>query len=177
MTSLRVTWSMAEETEPIEPLKPPTTMATTYPIHPSADFAANESRVVHTTHLTLKYLFGLVPIVAGADKFFNLLAHWESYLNPLVLRVVPMSAMGFMRLVGVIEIAAGILVFLKPRVGGFVVMAWLIAIALQLVFWGQYLDVAVRDLVMAIGGALTLARLSPFEEKPTERQIIPPTAP
>lgn len=71
-----------------------------------------------------------------------------------------------MRLVGVIEIIAGIIVFLKPRVGGFIVMAWLIAIALQLIDIGQYLDVAVRDLVIAIGGALTLTRLSAFEEKP-----------
>jgi uncharacterized membrane protein YphA (DoxX/SURF4 family) len=139
-------------------------MAMTYPIHP-ADFAASESRVVHSTQLTLKWLFGLVPVIAGVDKFFNLLANWEAYLNPLALRIVPLSAGSFMRVVGIIEIVAGIIVFLKPRIGGFIVMAWLIAIALQLVLWGQYLDVAVRDLVMAIGGALTLARLSPFEEK------------
>ena len=132
---------------------------------------------MHTIQQTLKWLLGLVPIVAGADKFFNFLADWEAYLNPLALRIVPMSAGGFMRLVGIIEIAAGIIVFMKPRVGGFIVMAWLIAIALQLVLMGQYLDIAVRDLVIAIGGALTLARLSPFEEKSAEPRIATPTAP
>ncbi len=127
---------------------------------------ANEDHVVHTVQLTTKWLFGLVPIIAGADKFFNLLANWEHYLNPLALRILPLSPVGFMHLVGVVEIVAGIIVFIKPRVGGFIVMAWLLAIALQLVLWGQYLDIAVRDLGMAIGGALTLARLSPFAAKP-----------
>lgn len=143
-------------------------MNTTYPIHPSADLAARESRAVHTIQHTLKWLFGLVPIIAGGDKFFNLLANWEAYLNPVFLRIVPLSATGFMRLVGIIEIVAGILVFVRPRLGGWIVMAWLIVIALQLVLAGQYLDIAVRDLALAIGGALTLARLSPFEEVSTE---------
>jgi uncharacterized membrane protein YphA (DoxX/SURF4 family) len=137
-------------------------MAITYPIHPSAAAVSQqETRVVHTTYVTLKLLFGLVPIVAGADKFTNLLTNWEAYLNPLVLRIIPVSATTFMHAVGIIEIIAGALVFAKPRLGAWVVTAWLIAIALQLILAGQYLDVAVRDLVMALGGALTLARLDP----------------
>ena len=121
-----------------------------------------ETNVVHSIQATLKYLFALVPIVAGADKFTNLLAVWESYLNPLALRIVPVSATTFMHGVGIIEIVAGVVVFLRPRVGAFIVMIWLLAIAAQLVLWGRFLDVAVRDIVMALGGALTLARLTPF---------------
>ncbi len=143
-------------------------MATTYPIHPSTAVApATESQVVHTTQLTLRYLFGLVPIVAGLDKFTNLLAHWETYLNPMALSVVPVSAATFMHVVGVIEVIAGIVVLAKPRIGGFIVMAWLLAISLQLLVWGRFLDIAVRDAVMALGGALTLARLTPFTERST----------
>jgi hypothetical protein len=67
-----------------------------------------------------------------------------------------------MHLVGVIEIIAGILVFVRPRLGGFVVMGWLLAIALQLLVWGQFLDIAVRDIVIALSGPLILARLTPF---------------
>src|SRR4051812_15939878 len=113
-------------------------MATTYPIHPAADLSVSESRVTHSSFVTLKLLFGLVPIVAGADKFANLLCNWEAYLNPLVLRIVPMTEISFMHVVGIIEIIAGILVFARPRLGGFVVMAWLLAIALQLVVWGRF---------------------------------------
>lgn len=126
--------------------------------------AHSEHHVVHTVQATLRILFGLVPIVAGADKFTNILADWAQYLNPLVLRIVPLTDVVFMRLVGVVEIVAGVLVLAKPRIGAYVVMAWLIAIALQLLVWNHFLDVAVRDLVMAIGGALTLARLTPFAE-------------
>ena len=126
---------------------------------------SSESRVVHTTHTLLKYVFAVVPVVAGADKFTNILAHWETYLSPFVLRIIPVSASSFMHLVGVIEIVAGIFVWLKPRLGGFVVMAWLLAIAGQLILGWQSVDVAVRDIVIALTGALTLARLTPITER------------
>jgi hypothetical protein len=138
-------------------------MATTYPTHAAA-MPATESEVVHGSYSMLKFLFGVVPIVAGADKFTNFLAHWEDYLNPMIPQILHMTPHNFMLIVGVIEIIAGIIVFAKPRFGGFLVMAWLIGIALQLILWGHFLDIAVRDLVMALGGALTLARLAPFEQ-------------
>ncbi|MBO2030821.1 hypothetical protein J4D99_05405 [Siccationidurans ginsengisoli] len=106
--------------------------------------------------LTLTY--GLVPIVAGLDKFTNLLTNWEAYLAPNQVRLLPVAAPAFMHLVGIIEVVAGILVLLRPRIGAWVVMGWLIAIALTLVSGGHYFDVAVRDLVMAIG-AWSLAYL------------------
>lgn len=108
---------------------------------------------------TLKYTYGLVPIVAGADKFTNLLTHWEDYLSPSISNMLPFSASTFMMIVGVIEIVAGILVLWRPRFGAYVVMAWLIAIAITLIAGQHYYDVAVRDLVMSIG-AFSLARLS-----------------
>ena len=107
----------------------------------------------------LQYTYGIVPIVAGADKFANLLTRWEDYLSPSLIEILPISAGAFMHIVGIIEIAAGTLVLLRPRIGGYVVMAWLILIALTLISGGHYFDVAVRDLVMAIG-AYCLAKLS-----------------
>jgi uncharacterized membrane protein YphA (DoxX/SURF4 family) len=105
----------------------------------------------------LKITFGVVPIVAGLDKFTNLLTNWEQYLSPMVSQMVPAGI--FKRAVGIIEIAAGILVLSKmTRIGGYVVSAWLVAIALNLLSTGQFLDVAVRDLVMAVG-AFALAKL------------------
>ena len=145
-------------------------MATTYPIH-SSDTHPTETEVVHSSHTLLKYAYGLVPIIAGADKFTNLIVKWEEYLNPTISSLLPFAPHTFMLIVGVIEIIAGILVFAKPRLGGFVVMAWLLAIALQLVFWGHHLDVAIRDAVLAIG-ALTLARLSPFAQAAEERAKV-----
>lgn len=116
---------------------------------------------LHSIHLTLRLTFGIVPIVAGLDKFTNLLTHWADYLAPFLVRLLPVSTGAFMQVVGVIEIVAGVLVLTKPRLGAAVVAAWLALIAVTLLASGRYLDVAVRDLVMAIG-ALTLCRLTPL---------------
>jgi len=107
----------------------------------------------------LKYTYGLVPIVAGLDKFTNLLTNWQDYLSPFVTNMLPFSAGAFMEIVGIIEIAAGVLVLIRPHIGAYVVMGWLALIALNLNLSGHYFDVAVRDLVMAIG-AFSLAKLS-----------------
>jgi uncharacterized membrane protein YphA (DoxX/SURF4 family) len=125
----------------------------------------------------LKLAFGLVPIVAGLDKFFNLLTNWEQYLSPLVSGIIPAST--FMHVVGVIEVAAGLLVLSKlTRVGAYIVSAWLVGIALNLLTTGKYFDIAARDLVMAVG-AYTLARLSevrapaPARERPQAEELRP----
>lgn len=107
----------------------------------------------------MHYTFGIVPIVAGLDKFTNILTDWTIYLSNGMTEILPFETATFMMLVGIIEIVAGILVLARPAIGAFVVMGWLILIALVLIFNGMYLDVAVRDLVMAIG-AYSLAKLS-----------------
>jgi len=107
----------------------------------------------------LKFTYGLIPIVAGADKFTNLLTDWPHYLNPSIKSALPVSDHVFMCIVGIIEIIAGILVFINPQKGGLLVSVWLILIALNLIAAGTYLDVAVRDLAMAIG-AFSLSKLS-----------------
>lgn len=123
----------------------------------------------------LKLAFGLVPIVAGLDKFTNLLTNWTQYLNPLATSLVPVSPATFMHIVGVIEIVAGVIVLSKfTRLGAYIVMAWLVAIALNLIFMGRYLDIAVRDLVLALG-AFSLARLTEVREGAAARDRRPST--
>ncbi len=115
---------------------------------------------LQNTWRSLKVFYGVVPIVAGLDKFTNLLTRWDQYLSPLALRIVPVSPATFMHVVGVVEIVAGLVVLSREtRVGAYVVSAWLVGIALNLISSGHFLDVAVRDLGMALG-AFTLARLT-----------------
>jgi uncharacterized membrane protein YphA (DoxX/SURF4 family) len=123
----------------------------------------------------LRIGFGLVPILAGLDKFLNLLADWQSYLSPAVQSVLPVSAASFMHLAGVIEIAAGLIVLSRwTLVGSYIVSAWLVAIAVNLVTTGQFLDVAVRDLAMS-AAAYTLAQLTAVREgaRQPARDVIP----
>lgn len=116
----------------------------------------------------LKYTFGLVPIVAGLDKFTNILTNWSQYISEGFAGMLPFDAATFMMIVGVIEIVAGILVLTKTKIGAYIVSAWLVTIALTLIFSWSYVDVAVRDLVMAIA-AFSLAKLSETNTKKVDK--------
>ena len=101
----------------------------------------------------LRLGYGLVPIVAGADKFTNLLADWEKYLSPEVEERLPIDGRTFMRLVGLVEIAAGVLVLRRPRAGAALVSGWLLGITGNLLSMRKYLDIAARDALLAVGAA------------------------
>jgi|tagenome__1003787_1003787.scaffolds.fasta_scaffold20985196_6 uncharacterized membrane protein YphA (DoxX/SURF4 family) len=119
---------------------------------------------LETTWWALRIGLGLGPIIAGADKFFNILTDWSMYLSPVVTRVIPVSATTFMHIVGVVEIIAGIVVLSRfTRIGAWVVMAWLLSIAINLLTTHMFYDLAVRDVEIAIG-AFALAQLTAVRE-------------
>ena len=128
----------------------------------------------HKTLQLLRIVYGVVPIVAGLDKFTNMLTDWTRYLNPTLERLLPFSATTFMHVVGIIEIAAGLIVLSRfSAIGAYIVSAWLALIGVSLIASGQYLDVAVRDLVMSTG-AYALGTLT-FAERMVERTSPPET--
>ena len=132
----------------------------------------NTDNRLNTIWWALRVLFGFVPIAAGLDKFFNLLTNWEAYLNPLATKVIPLSPAIFMHIVGVIEIIAGIVVLSHfTKIGAYVVTAWLVAIALNLLTMGTFLDIAVRDLGLAVA-AFSLAQLTAVREECASRVRI-----
>jgi len=112
----------------------------------------------YQAYLVLYAGFIVLPIVAGLDKFFHLLVNWDAYLAPVVTEILPVSAHTFMLIVGVIEIAAGILTAALPRIGAYVVMLWLWGIIVNLLILGNYYDIALRDFGLSLA-ALALARL------------------
>jgi uncharacterized membrane protein YphA (DoxX/SURF4 family) len=134
----------------------------------------------YQAYLLLRVGFTAAPILFGLDKFFNWMVDWPDYLAPWVNDIVPGSGQDFMYFVGVVEIAAGILVALAPRLGAYVVAAWLAAIVVNLLTVDPptYYDIALRDFGLLLG-ALTLGRLagafhsapsvSPADEKPLRR--------
>jgi hypothetical protein len=109
--------------------------------------------------LTLRVGFVVAPVLFGLDKFTNLLADWTTYLAPAVDRLVPGSASSAMLAVGVVEIVAGLVVAVRPRIGGYLVAAWLAGIIGNLLLLGSHYDVALRDLGLLLA-ALALARLA-----------------
>ena len=103
--------------------------------------------------------FAVLPIAAGLDKFLHLLVNWDQYLSPTLAKLLPCDGHTFMLIVGVIEIVAGLLVWFRPRLGAWVVAAWLWAIILDLLLVPGYFDVALRDFGLSLG-ALALGRLA-----------------
>ncbi len=120
---------------------------------------ATDSTLFEKIYRPLWLTYGLVPFLAGLDKFFGLLTDWSAYLAPWLSNLLPIPAQSFMYSVGVIEILVGLAILTKwTRLGAWVAAAWLVLIAGNLVSIGLF-DIAVRDLAMAVG-AYTLARVA-----------------
>jgi hypothetical protein len=107
----------------------------------------------------LHWGFVAAPVIAGLDKFAGLLTHWDAYVAPTFTRLLGGATHGFMLVVGVVEIVAGLVVALRPRIGAYVVAGWLGAIIINLVMAGRYFDIALRDFGLLLG-AIALARLA-----------------
>lgn len=113
----------------------------------------------HQAFLLLRTVFTVAPILFGLDKFVEVLTSWERYLAPEFNDLIPGTAHQAMLIVGVVEIAAGLLVAVLPRFGGYIVAAWLAGIILNLLLIGDFYDVALRDFGLLVA-ALALARLA-----------------
>src|SRR6185503_14084821 len=110
----------------------------------------------------------VAPILFGLDKFFDILTDWNQYLAPWINDIVPGSATTAMEIVGVIEVAAGILVAVAPRIGAYVVALWLLGIIVNLLSIPGFYDVALRDFGLFVA-ALALGRLAWGQPWPTFR--------
>lgn len=120
---------------------------------------------------TLRVALGLAPIFSGLDKFSNMLTNWEMYLAPGVPGLLHISATTFMHAVGVIEIVVGVLVLTRlTRYASYILAAWLLAIAANLLSQGLFFDIAVRDILLAVA-AFVLAKLTEVRELAHAGQI------
>jgi hypothetical protein len=127
--------------------------------HLSRPSGTNDTEGGHQAFLLLRTVFTVAPILFGLDKFFNIMTNWEQYLAPWVNALVPGTAHQDMLMVGVVEIIAGIVVALRPAIGGYVVAAWLLGIIVNLLSIGGYGDIALRDFGLFVA-AVALARLA-----------------
>jgi hypothetical protein len=107
----------------------------------------------------LHFGFTVAPIIAGLDKFFHVLTNWDMYLAPWIAKRSPIGGHNLMLLVGVVEIIAGLIVAFKPKIGAWIVFAWLWAIIIDLLSYPGFYDIALRDFGLSLG-TLALARLS-----------------
>lgn len=139
-------------------------------LRPAASSAPTDrSSGSYQAYALLRTLFTVAPILFGLDKFLGLLTDWEQYLAPWVESILPGDAGQIMIAVGVIEIVAGVLVAIRPDIGGYVVAAWLLGIIINLVSMGEYYDIALRDFGLMVA-AVALARLAASMSSPRRSQ-------
>jgi hypothetical protein len=135
---------------------------------------ADVQRTSYSAFKVLQLGFVLAPLTAGVDKFFHGLVDWPMYLAPTMERLLPMTGEAFMRIVGVVEVAAAVLVAVAPRIGGWVVAAWMWAIIGNLLLVPGYYDIALRDVGLSLG-AVALALLARVHDRPrpafTDREL------
>ena len=122
------------------------------------------SKELNAAYWSLRIAFGLGPLLAGLDKFTNVLVNWEKYLSPMAQHTLPISPTNFMHIVGVVEIIVGLaILFGATRVFGYIAMIWLWCIAANLISTGTYYDVALRDILLGLS-AYALARVTEARE-------------
>src|SRR5438105_3623431 len=126
---------------------------------PAVSTATAEHGPAYQAYQILHVGFIVLPILAGIDKFFGVLTNWDNYLSPLGAKISGGHPHQFMLVVGVIEVVAGLGVAVMPRVFGYVVMAWLWAIIINLFLCHTFYDIALRDFGLSLG-AVALARLA-----------------
>jgi uncharacterized membrane protein len=136
------------------------------PVRPftAGDVSNRAGNPVYQAYQILHWGFVAAPIIAGLDKFFHLLAHWEQYLAPIIPQTLGVAPHTVMSVAGVLEILAGIIVAVKPRIGGYIVAVWLLGIIINLLLYPGFYDIALRDFGLLLG-ALALARLSQAYEQ------------
>jgi uncharacterized membrane protein YphA (DoxX/SURF4 family) len=127
-----------------------------------------------STWWVLKIALGAAPVLAGLDKFFNLLTRWTDYLDPVVLQIVPVSPEIFMRGVGVVEIVVGLAILTRwTKLGAYAAACWLVAIAANLISLEKFYDVAVRDVLWA-AAYFSQARLTAVRQAGAARDVPTP---
>ena len=135
--------------------------------------ARTEAEPARQAYQILHWGFVAAPTIAGIDKFTHILTNWDQYLAHGVEKILPMSGHAFMLLAGAVEILAGLLVAIKPRIGAYVVAAWLFGIIVNLLLVPGFYDVALRDFGLFLA-AIALGRLSAVYDRGGRHSTLAP---
>ncbi|WP_270886094.1 hypothetical protein [Pedococcus sp. 5OH_020] len=138
-----------------------------HPGDPSAPASRVRRDAAYQAYVVLRSAFVVAPVVFGLDKFPNLLVRWDQYLAPVLARPLPVTPRHAMYAVGVVEVLAGVVVALHPRLGAVVVAGWLGGIIVNLLLIPGFYDVALRDFGLLLA-AVALQRLATrYDARPT----------
>lgn len=122
------------------------------------------NNLIYQAFMVLQTGLVIVPLIAGMDKYAEILANWPQYLAPGFPRLFGTTAQSIMYVVGIVEVLIAIGVALYPRIFSFVVMGWFGAVVVNLLILGQYYDIVLYNFGLAVA-AFALSRLSQLKEE------------
>ncbi len=125
---------------------------------------SENNKLIYQAFMALQCGLVAVPLIAGMDKFVNIIALWSDYLAPEIPLFFGFSVREFLYLVGAIEVVMALGIALWPRIFSWVLMLWMMAIISNLMILGQHFDVALRDFGLMVA-AFSLWRLSLIKEE------------
>lgn len=120
--------------------------------------SATLSDLAYQAFLLLRAVFSVASILLGLDKFANVLP-WPGYLTQWIDDLLPGAAQQAMYVVGVIEVLAGIVIAVAPRIGGWLVTACLAGVIVNLLTFAGSFDIVLRDGGLLVA-AVALTRLA-----------------
>jgi hypothetical protein len=123
------------------------------------DAEVEVSRATYEAYQMMYYAFIALPAIAGLDKFLHVLTTWDNYVSPGIASFLHLTPAGVTSLAGLVEIAIAITVALKPRIGSWVVTAWLWLVVINLLTLHNYYDIVLGDLALSAAG-VAFTRLS-----------------
>lgn len=117
---------------------------------------------------TLKYTYGLVVLAIGLDKLFrtDIIVNWDIYISPFVASMLPVSTDVFLAVIAIVEVVVGAVLLSGKwtRLFAYVSAAWLVLISINLLMLG-FVDIAARDLVLAVGAVVLAWLTESLEER------------
>ncbi len=91
------------------------------------------SKKLYLAWLILRITYGILFILVGTDKFFNLLTNWHQFVGDTTTRFLPIDLTFLLKLFGLVQICAGLLLFTRwIRFGIYLIFALLLLIFINL---------------------------------------------
>lgn len=141
---------------------------------------------ITTAWYILYFTYGLFPIIVGLDKRFNLITYWPKFLNSYITQLLHIELSTFMIGLAILEVAVGMLVLVKPLLGGYAMIALLVTVIIELISLGIYVpkgyayiipqyDTALRATAMLMGAIVFVLLTKELQKSGQFKKNVPRT--
>jgi hypothetical protein len=118
----------------------------------------------------LRFTIAAVLIAEGVDKFYNKLADWPVYTAPQILDLLPIAHSEFLGILGITEVAVGVILLFNAWFGGLLAAFLMFGIVTNLVLLGSFYNIALLNAIVGLA-CLSISQSAQYSKKPPS---VPP---